>query len=93
MTATNRLPSLDAFVRQVVEVANHQNWANASLSHLSIRIDALPPWSDPNDRYYWCPTCGFLTGVEQRTAAIPHEIPDPDRVITAADLPPRIGEP
>jgi hypothetical protein len=55
-------------------------------SHLAIRIDARPPWSPPDGRRYWCPSCGYLTGAALAAAAIPHEIPGPSRVITRADL-------
>jgi hypothetical protein len=80
----------DALADQATQVASGLNGCNGSRSrprsHLAIRIDPLPPWSDPDDRYYWCPACGYLTGAGRRIAAIPHEIPGPDRRITYRDL-------
>lgn len=80
----------DALADQATQVASHMNRTagngSGHVSHLAIRIDALPPWSDPDERSYWCPTCGYLTGAEQRSAALAHEIPGPDRTITYRDL-------
>jgi Competence protein CoiA-like family len=60
----------------------------ASRPHLALRIDALPPWSDPGERMYWCPRCGYLSGAELRSNLVAHEIPGPDRIITREDLDP-----
>jgi hypothetical protein len=57
--------------------------------HLALRIDALPPWSDPDDHFYWCPCCDFLSGTELKSGATPHYFPSPGKFITAADLDPR----
>src|SRR5487761_1252180 len=80
----------DALAEQVIGLAGdlHQHGPNGSpqRSHLAIRIDPLPPGSEHDDRSYWCPSCGYLTVAEQRTAPIAHEIPGPDRRITHADL-------
>lgn len=56
--------------------------------HPALRIDALPPWSHPLTRLYWCPKCDFLTGAQLQSSTFPHEIPGPDRWITRADLDP-----
>jgi hypothetical protein len=80
----------DALADRAIQVASDLNGADRNgsrpRSHLAIRIDPLPPWSDPGDRCYWCPNCGYLTGAGRRIATIPHEIPGPDRRITYRDL-------
>jgi hypothetical protein len=80
----------EVLANQAIQVASGLDGADGSRSrtgsHLAIRIDPLPPWSDQDDRCYWCPTCGYLTGAGRRIAAIPHEIPGPDRRITYRDL-------
>jgi hypothetical protein len=80
----------DTLAAHASQVASDLSYPNGNGSgpgsHLAIRIDPLPPWSDPAARCYWCPACGYLTGPGQRTAAIPHEIPGPDRRITYRDL-------
>ena len=79
----------DALADQALGLAGdlHQHGPHGTpRSHLAIRIDPLPPWFEHDARTYWCPACGYLTGAEQRTAAIPHEIPGLDRRITHADL-------
>jgi hypothetical protein len=80
----------DALADQATQVASDLNRTGANgsghVSHLAIRIDARPPWSHPDERSYWCPACGYLTGAGQHAAAIAHEIPGPDQAITYQDL-------
>lgn len=82
--------SAEVLADELTHMVGDLNGPNANgpraRSHLAIRIDPLPPWSDPDDRCYWCPACGYLTGTGRRIAAIPHEIPGPDRRVTYQDL-------
>ncbi len=62
-------------------------------TNLVQRIDAKPPGSPPEERMYYCPACGYLTGVQLRESRIPHEIASPDRTITKEDLEPHLLPP
>lgn len=49
-------------------------------THWVQRIDARPPWTDPDDWWYWCPACEyltgahFLTGTQIKSSELHHEI-------------------
>jgi Competence protein CoiA-like family len=38
-------------------------------THWVQRIDARPPWTDPDCWWYWCPACEYLTGAHFLTRA------------------------
>lgn len=89
--AAARVPQPRASLPRRWEGSGYQSSSAANPTqrvHLALRIDALPPWSDPAEWTYWCACCGHMSGAELLFGQVTHAIPRPDKILMSFDLAP-----